>query len=103
MNYQLVLQFRGDSLGDYDKMIALEDALTEALQGLAIVDGHDVGSGETNIFIYTSNPLETFSHAKPIFIDTNTLASMTAAYRLETAAEYTVIWPQGSTTKFEVQ
>ena len=51
-----MLQFRGDSRGDYDSMIALEDELIAELQGLAKVDGHDMGSGEANIFILTSDP-----------------------------------------------
>jgi hypothetical protein len=49
MRYQLVLQFRGDSLADYDQMIALEDRLIEDLGHSAGVDGHDCGSGEANI------------------------------------------------------
>jgi len=32
MKYQLVFQFRGDSLEDYDVMIALEDELIETLR-----------------------------------------------------------------------
>jgi hypothetical protein len=28
MDYQLVFQFRGDSLADYDAMVALEDELS---------------------------------------------------------------------------
>jgi hypothetical protein len=31
VKYQLTLQFRGDSLSDYDAMIALEQELTEKL------------------------------------------------------------------------
>ena len=50
MKNQLVLQFRGDSLEDYDAMISLEDELIETLRDSAKVDGHDVGSGEVNIF-----------------------------------------------------
>ena len=56
MQYQLTLQFRGDSLGDYDAMVALEDELTEQVGDSAEVDGHDCGSGETNIFIFTPDP-----------------------------------------------
>jgi hypothetical protein len=48
VQYQLTLQFRGDSLADYDAMIALEHELTEQLGDSADVDGHDCGSGETN-------------------------------------------------------
>ena len=59
-DYQLVLQFCGDSLQDLDELIALEDELIEQLGDSADVDGHDVGSGETNIFIFTSDPKQTF-------------------------------------------
>lgn len=33
MNYQLVFQFRGDSLADFDAMVALEDELIARLGG----------------------------------------------------------------------
>jgi hypothetical protein len=60
MRYQLVLQFRGDSLADCDQMVALEDRLIEELGRSAKKDGHDCGSGETNIFIFTTDPAATF-------------------------------------------
>ena len=60
MMYQLVLQFRGGSLADYDAMIALEDRLTGDLGHSAKVDGHDCGADETNIFIFTSDPVTAF-------------------------------------------
>lgn len=60
MKYQLVLQFQGDSLCDYDAMVALEDGLIAALDDSANVDGHDVGSGEVNIFIFTDEPKKAF-------------------------------------------
>ena len=60
MRYQLVLQFRGETLADYDQMVALEDRLIEDLGSSADVDGHDCGSGETNIFIFTPDPVTTF-------------------------------------------
>jgi len=66
MDYQLVLQFRGDWLDDFDAMAALEEELTDVLGDSADVDGHDVGSGETNIFIFTSNPAGTFDSVKPV-------------------------------------
>ena len=60
MDYQLVLQFRGDSLADYDTMVALENELIDELGDSADVDAHDVGSGEVNIFIITTDPARTF-------------------------------------------
>jgi len=41
-------------------MIALEEDLIEKLGDSADVDGHDMGSGERNIFIFTSDPVRTF-------------------------------------------
>ncbi|HWF20445.1 MAG TPA: ABC transporter [Verrucomicrobiae bacterium] len=65
--YQLVLQFQGDTLTDYDAMIKLENLLIKKLGHSAKVDGHDCGSGETNIFIFTFDPALTFlqSQARP--------------------------------------
>ena len=39
MEYQLVLQFCGDSLADYDAMVALEEELRKVLENTADVDG----------------------------------------------------------------
>jgi|SRR5688572_11656416 len=102
MDYQLVLQFRGDSLADFDAMVALEDELIEALGDAADVDGHDIGSGETNIFILTADPVAAFGLAKPVLERTRRLREVTAAYREAKGDRYTVIWPKGSRKKFKV-
>ena len=102
MQYQLTLQFRGDSLDDYDAMIALEDELAEELRDSADIDGHDVGSGETNIFILTSDPAATFHRIKPMLERTSHLQTATAAYRAVNGERYTVIWPEGSQEKSTV-
>ena len=68
-----------DSLEDLDATVALEDALIEKLGAFADVDGHDVGSGETNIFIYTSDPAATFRQTKPVLERRQQLQSVTAA------------------------
>jgi len=64
MHYQLVLQFGGNTLSDYNEMVELEDLLIENLGKSAEVDGHDCGSGETNIFILTSDPARTFGKVR---------------------------------------
>jgi hypothetical protein len=102
MKYQLVLQFRGDSLEDYDAMVALEDTLIEALHDSAKVDGHDVGSGEVNIFIFTNEPVKTFQQAKLVLEQRGCLDSVSAAYRLADGEDYTVIWPGHSQQKFRI-
>ena len=102
MTYQLVLQFRSDSLTDYDAMIALEDRLIKELGGSAKVDGHDCGSGEANIFIFTSDPALTFSRIRHTLQQIGKLNSVTAAYREAEGAHYTVIWPLGSKEEFRI-
>jgi hypothetical protein len=83
-------------------MIALEDELIEKLGDSADVDGHDMGSGERNIFIFTSDPERTFSQARPVLERAGTLQSVTAAYRPVRGERYTVIWPEGSNKEFTI-
>ena len=100
--YQLVLQFRGDSLDDYDAMIRLEDDLIAELQGVAEVDGHDMGSGEANIFILTSDPRGILERAKPVLKRRKCLEIMSAGYRTVGGENYTMIWPEGSSDAFRI-
>lgn len=102
MRYQLVLQFRGDALADYDAMVALENRLTEDLGHTAKVDGHDCGSGEMNIFIFTSDPAATFWRVKHTLQQEGRLQAVTAAYREVEGEHYIVIWPEGSRAEFRV-
>ena len=102
MKYQLVLQFRGDSLSDYDTIVALEDELITELGDSTDVDGHDAGSGETNIFILTDDPVATFRRSLPVLERTQALHNAKAAYRPVAGDEYTVVWPEGSTDRFKV-
>jgi len=102
MKYQLVLQFRGDTLADYDTMVALEDRLIEDLGHSAKVDGHDCGSGETNIFIHTSDPAATFWVVRQTLQRDGKLDTVRAAYRDIAGDSYTVIWPEGSQQDFVI-
>ncbi|MBI3469519.1 MAG: hypothetical protein HY000_41485 [Planctomycetes bacterium] len=102
MQYQLVIQIDGDSLDDYDLMIAFENELIEVLGDSASVDGHDVGSGEINIFIFTSDPARTFGLVRPVLQRTQRFGSVTVAYRAVDGDDYTVIWPEGSNRRFRV-
>jgi hypothetical protein len=102
MDYQLVLQFRGDSLADYDAMVALENELISELGNSAMVDGHDVGSGEVNIFIITADPVRTFRQSRLVLERKRCLGAVTAAHRSVEGEEYTVIWPENSPGNFRI-
>jgi hypothetical protein len=102
MRYQLILQFRGDALADYNAMVALEDRLIEDLGHSAEVDGHDCGSGETNIFIFTSDPSATFWRVRQTLQQEGRLQAVTAAYREVEGEHFTMLWPEGSQAEFRV-
>ncbi len=102
MDYQLVLQFSGDSIKDYDTMLSLEDDLATQLGDVADVDGHDVGSGETNIFIITADPIAAFRRSQAALKRNLRMQGVTAAYRPVDGDKYTVIWPEGSKKEFVI-
>lgn len=100
MDYQLVLQFRGNSLSDFDAMVALEDELTEELGDSTDVDGHDFGSGTGNIFILTPEPTATFQRIRPLLERREQLQAVTVACREVEGEHCTVIWPESSGADF---
>ena len=102
MEYQLVFQFRGTTLPDFDALIALEDELHVAVSAIADVDGHDIGSGEINIFFYTAVPTECLERSKPLLSSQSLLSNFVVAYREVEAEDYVVIWPEDSTGAFDI-
>ena len=56
MKYQVVVQFDHESLSDFDDLIRMENHLLHRLGNLAVVDGHDFGSREANIFLDSEHP-----------------------------------------------
>ena len=66
------------------------------------MDGHDCGSGETNIFIFTTDPAATFWRVRQTLKQEGRLDTVTAAYREVEGERYTVLWPEGSAQEFGV-
>lgn len=103
--YQLVVQFDDESGEALDKVIALEDELIEMLDGVAEVDGHDVGSGTAYIMIETAKPKKVWEMIEPLVEkaeEERQLSPLAAAYREEDEDDYTVIWPTDYEGEFEV-
>jgi hypothetical protein len=94
MKYNLVVQRAASSVDDYDFMLSIESELRGQLRGLGIVDGHDAGSGEVNIFIKTNDPSEVVQRVKAILEKFDALADTRIAYRDTTGSEYTILWPR---------
>lgn len=93
MKYQLVLQFPAKSLDDYDVFVDLEEILRQKISDFGEIDGHDLGSGEMNIFIITNDPVKTFDHIKPIIVNHNFMSILKAAYRKLEGQEFKILWP----------
>ena len=103
MEYQLVIQFPAESVADFDSMVNLEDTLISILGDSADVDGHDFGSGETNIFIITQNPTHTFEQSKSVLESTGIIDLCKVAYRKLDEDDYSVLWPTDFTGEFEIK
>ncbi len=92
--HQLVVQFSSDDIADFDAMVELENKLVEGLGDNHLVDGHDVGSGETNIFIHTSEPNLAYTKVKGL-LGTAQEKRVKIAFRPFESENYTVLWPPG--------
>ena len=90
--YQLVVQFAGDDIADFDSMIELEDDLMSGLGDEHLVDGHDVGSGEVNIFILTTDPNLAYAEVKGLLNDSQKSVAK-IAFRSIDSDEYAILWP----------
>lgn len=103
MRYQLVLQFAGPGALTLDELIELEDELTRQLPASAQVDGHDIGSGEGNIYLSTGDPLGTFAAIRPILTKRGQLEGLGVAYRAERSNEFVRVWPEDAVAPFIVR
>lgn len=96
MEYLLVLQLpTSSSPGEYDLLIFLEEAIKEKIEDSATVDGHDIGSGEMNIFLFTENPKLAFERIKTIPSVAKHMSVMKVGYREVGEDEYTPLYPEG--------
>ena len=95
MKYQLVLQVQNVDSGDLERLLLWEQRLAECLSASATVDGHDFGSGEFNVFVFTDNPEATFRTIQSCK-ENQTMTWPTAApYRHTDRDNYVVLWPPG--------
>ena len=101
MKHQLVLQLPASSLADYDEMIKLEEVIIRGLAKLGKVDGHDAGSGETNIFVHTDYPQLAFEQIKSTLGTRDCMPSLKVAYRELGTDDFTILYPSGL-TNFEI-
>ena len=99
-HYQLVFQFRCASLEDYDTLVALEQQFISAIRDHAIVDGHDSGCNEFNIFVHTDTPAASFTQLRPMLAAANLLPAVRVAYREFGSDLFSIVWPESDQQPF---
>jgi hypothetical protein len=91
------VQIKPATSDDLNRLVTWENMLTQHLAPTVEVDGHDLGSGEFNVFVFPDDPSRTFQkiHELP---ETKLLSgSMTAAYRPVDGEESVLLWPLDAT------
>jgi len=102
LKYQLVFQLLESCLVDFEALISFEAELIDVLREGEVVDGHDMGSGEANIFVFTDDPRATFQRAKSVLENAGYLMNVIIAYRNVEGEDFTVIWPENCAREFTV-
>ena len=95
MEYMLVLQLSGSDPAEFDELVELEDAVREVIGDAGTVDGHDIGSGERNIFIFTEAPQVTFEAVSCVFRDRGLMNDLRAGYRVVGEDDFLPLYPSG--------
>jgi hypothetical protein len=99
--YVFVIQWGSDSLEDFDAMVRAEEALCDRLTGRHQVDGHDIGSGEMNIFIFTDDVQAAFAEVKAVLQAESRWEGVRVAWRPTAGERHAVPWPE-SLREFKV-
>lgn len=85
----------------YDRLVELEESLMEILIS-GTVDGHDVGKGIFNLFVYTEDPTRTFNEVRG-HLNNLTRLLVAAAFRRSGEDNYVRLWPEHPTAPFELR
>lgn len=91
--YLLVFQLEASSIEEFDELLMLEQTISAHLASDSVVDGHDFGCGEFNIFIFTFSLEADFREGLRFLQGRAPTMQVKAGYRALTQDEYTVLYP----------
>lgn len=103
MNYQLVLQFREESLQGFLAVGDFEGPLEKALGTSEMFDGVDSGAHGANLFIYSDDPVATLRRIRALLGQAANLRGFAAAYRTVSAEDFRTIWPEDASGPFKLR
>jgi hypothetical protein len=103
---QFILQFKVQGHGtpqDLDRLVEIEEKLDSALQRnrAGHVDGHDIGSGTMNIFMF-SPTWKAGEEFLLLYLRYQDWASQVVVAKRSKAETYEVIWPKDFAGRFEM-
>jgi hypothetical protein len=100
--HQLVIQFPAGAFTDFDAVVQFEDSLYDVLGDRHDVDGHDIGSGEVNFFVFTDDPETALSEIRNANGELLAHPDVRAAARLINGEDYELLWPVGDERGFSI-
>jgi hypothetical protein len=92
---QIVFQWPASSLEDYDLLIAIEETIRKGLGPIGLVDGHDIGAGEMDVFIHTNDPKGAFEKTMSLIQGKYDLKELMVGYRNFADDDYIPMFPPG--------
>jgi hypothetical protein len=88
---------------DFDRLLHVEETLIQAFSqnNFAEVDGHDVGQGRFNIFIYPTSTWGPVIERVEAFLKLRgVLKEALIVKRLKSSEKYVVVWPKDFSGSF---
>mgnify|MGYP006073195631 FL=1 len=102
MKYQLIIQFPVTEDFDFDGIIALETRLTLEMGEGYVIDGHEFGAGEINIFIQTDDPEAGYEKAFEL-VSTSLISLLRVVYRVKNTDEFVWLYPANNQDEFSIK
>jgi hypothetical protein len=102
MRYLLIFQFSERYFATHAELVAFEDRLRAALPSTHEVDGHDVGSGTTNFFVFTDAPLAAHARFRK-YLGTNAVErNVRVSFREMKGDDFQNLWPRRDSRPFAI-
>ncbi|MFO0674261.1 MAG: hypothetical protein U0235_32390 [Polyangiaceae bacterium] len=102
MEYVLVFQFPESHFAGHDEVLAFEDRLRAALPRTHEVDGHDVGSGTVNFFVFTKAPVAAHAAFRKRLGTRAIERNLRVSYREVNGESYMNLWPRRDARPFDI-
>ena len=89
--YLLVFQWPENFFADFDAMVAFENRMINIWPKTCTHDGHDMGDGTVNFFVFTAYPKAAFLTFRKYLGTLKATKKLRVAYRPRDGIEYTII------------